>query len=72
MSGDLEKLKQAMIEHAQDLLRIKDEVLELRAWKEKARPLLEDFSLLVSNHKDKDYYKRRMEILDELLKEKSE
>jgi hypothetical protein len=45
------------------------ELIELRAWKEKARPLLNDFSTMISKHVYKDYYKRRMEILTELIKE---
>jgi hypothetical protein len=69
MIDDLKRLKAEMIEHAKDLLLIKDEVLELRAWKEKAMPLLGDFHNMIFRHDDKDYYKRRMEILTELLKE---
>lgn len=53
------------IEHLVQTLGERVEILE--AWKAKARPLLEDFRLLVINHEDKDYYKRRIDILTELL-----
>lgn len=55
------------IEHLVQTLAKKVE--ELEAWKEKARPLLGDFHNMIFRHDDKDYYKRRIEILTELLGE---